>query len=131
MILGYESFDQTKAMIESADVADAVVAFEVLEQADLLENLVYILILFKDTNASIVTWQQHAPKTTKNIQSLYGLTGNASPAMSMKGILKKATQYKVEPRQMEFLLMKYAEFLSTYLPPKYKVTITLNERTEI
>lgn len=130
MILGYESFDQTKQMIESVDVEDRVVAFEVLEQAEFLENMVYILILFKDSNASIVDWERHAPKTTVNIRRLYGLSidGHASPAMSLKGILKKATEYNVSTRQMNFLMDKYAEFLSSYLPSHFTLTITMNER---
>lgn len=130
MILGYESFDQTKAMIESVDVENRVVAFEVIEQAEFLENMIYILILFKDSNASIVIWEQLAPKTTANIRRLYGLdtTKHASPAMSLKGILKKAIEYKVSTRQMNFLMDKYAEFLGSYLPSHFTLTITMNER---
>jgi len=128
MILGYESFDQTKTMIESADVEDKVVAFEVIEQADFIENLVYILILYKDSNLSLPFWEELAPKTIANIRKIYGLTGHSSPAMSLKGILKKATEYEVSIRQMNFLMDKYTEFLSSYLPSHFTLTITMNER---
>ena len=132
MILGYESFDQTKAMLESADEADKVVAFEVLEQSDFKENMVYILILFKDTNVPLAYWEAHAPHTLRSIRVLYGLQDKSAPAMSLKGILKKAVQYGVAERQLNFLMLKYAEFFSSYLPPKFKVTITLqaDEPTE-
>jgi hypothetical protein len=130
MILGYESFDQTKQMIESLDVENKVVAFEVIEQAEFIENMVYILILLKDSNVSIVDWEKHAPNTTANIRRIYSLNtaGHASPAMSLKGILKKATEYKVAKRQIDFLMVKYAEFLGSYLPSHFTLTITMNER---
>lgn len=130
MILGAESFDQAKQMIESSDHGDKIVVFEVLEQSDFLENMVYILILYKEANVTRRIWDEYAPKTMKKIRSL-GVGESSTPLhLNMRLILDLVVKYNVSERQMNFLLSKYADLLSSYLPSKFKITITLHERTE-
>jgi len=104
------TFSTVKAMLESEDVENQIVGFECIENSDFKTNLVYILLLFRETNLGTREWTAHAPETSKKLESVFKVP-LANASVTFDNIARKMATYKVDQEDFQFYMDRYAEHL--------------------
>jgi len=124
IVLGRDTYNQVKAMLEASDKENAVVALSCIENSDFKLNITYILLMIKEANIDYNLWKAHAAETCKKYAQLK--IGNP---LTYKQILETILLYKVPLEDVQFYLDKFAAKLVTDI--NRNVTMDDREITEI
>lgn len=111
MRLDRSNFDLTKQMLESADQESVVVAMSILETSTLKDNLMYILLLAKESNIKtnhIDLWDTHAPTVVETIKNMGINIKKPIPFTDLVDIIRK---YDVNEVDVQLFFNIYAEHL--------------------
>lgn len=104
IVLNAETYDNILSMINSVDKENRNVALSCIENVDFSKNLVYIMMLMKQGNASPEDWKTNAPK-------IYGMltASGLDPAsvLTYKEIIHKLVERKVPPEDIGFYMDKF------------------------
>ena len=102
-----DTYLNVKKMLESVDSNDHVVAFECIENCDTKTNLIYILLLIKETNIPLKSWMHHCSVTLSIINKIYEIPD--LNRMSYSILIKLLNVYKAPSEDYQFLIDRYAE----------------------
>lgn len=103
--LNKETLDNILQMVNSVDQENKVVALSCLDGLDFNTNLVYLLFLKKEGNATGEDWKTHAPQTTKMLQALgVDMNGVITYRMIQDLLLKK----QVSVEDFQYYLDRFA-----------------------
>ena len=70
MKLERSTYDKVQSMIESPDDENILMGLSCIENSDFKENMIFILLMLKETNVSIDEWSKHARNTLNNIKNI-------------------------------------------------------------
>lgn len=108
VILARDTYDSVKAMLESPDEENMVVAFQCIENGDFVSNLAYILFLLKEADVEGQLWKEHAPETTKKLTTLFKVDLVNAPSITFKSIMRLMRLYKAPREDYQFFMDRYA-----------------------
>lgn len=103
IVLGRDTYNQIKAMLESPDKENAVVALSCIENSDFRLNITYILLCIKEANIPFTFWKEHAAETCKKYAQL-----KIGKPLTYKQIIEKIIEYKVSVEDMQFFMDRFA-----------------------
>ena len=124
IVLGRDTYNQVKAMLESSDKENAVVALSCIENGDFKLNITYILLMIKEANVDYNLWKEHAAETCKKYAQL-----KIGKPLTYKQILETILLYKVPVEDIQFYLDRFAAKLVTDI--NRNITMDDREITEI
>lgn len=108
LVLDRDSFDTVKEMLKSPDKENAVVAFTCIEQSDFKQNIVFLLLMFKEADITIQDWITHAPQTFKKIKAVDNLHTN----LTYRRILDISLNYEVSSEDIQFFMNCFATHMT-------------------
>jgi hypothetical protein len=103
-----ETHDSIVEMMNSIDLENRVVALNCIENVDFSDNLVYILLLKKQGNATTKEWREHAPHTSKMLISI-GI--NLDSTLTWKAYLEILAKRNTEPEKIQFYLDRFVRVI--------------------
>lgn len=106
--LNAETHDNIVDMINSVDKENRVVALTCIENVDFNPNLVYILLLKKQGDASSAEWKEYAPNTSGMLK---GLGINIEEPLTWKQMLNVMGKQQVPEKDIQFYLDRYVKYL--------------------
>ena len=108
-----DTYLNIKAMLESEDSDDHTVAFECIENSDTKTNLIYTLLLIKETNIGMKQWMLKCNKTMSKLNKIYEIPDLNNMSYSL--LIKLLNVYKAPSEDYQFLMDRYAEHVKNKL----------------
>ena len=109
LILGPETYENTRRMLESASEEDAIVALNAIEQSDFKKSVVYILLLYKESKRRNL-WEKNCPDILKKIKNI-DFSNDVIPYKEIYTYIKG----EVSKKDMSFFLNRFSEQVKGYL----------------
>ena len=111
MKLEKDTYLTVKKMLESSDKENMVLAFECIENTNFEENMIYILLLLRETNIDNLAWIDNAPKTVANLEKnvYHDSLSNATTDFRKLGTILR--EHKASEEDYQFFMIRYADFL--------------------
>ena len=108
-----DTYVNVKKILESADTEDHTVAFECIENSDTKTNLIYILLLIKETNIPMKDWTLKCNKTMTLLNKIYEIPDLNNMNYSL--LIKLLNVYKASAEDYQFFMDRYAEHIKNKL----------------
>lgn len=105
-----ETYPNVLAMANSPDKENQIVALSLVENLDYKKNLIFILILKKQSNITADTWKEHAPTVYKKM-STSGI--DPDQIISYKKVLNVLLDNKASEDHIQFYLDSFAEHMKS------------------
>ncbi len=107
-----ESFESLKIMLNSKDPNDYRTALEAICNLDFKLNVVYILLLFKETSLSPDSWSDHGKKVYTRLKSNLPDLENG---VSLKQCMEILVLYMAPIEDLQFFLNRFSNHLAKTL----------------
>lgn len=107
IVLGRDTYEQLKSMLESPDSENAIVALSCVEASDFKANITYVLLMMKEADVEFELWKKHAAETLKKYRALGIMKGH----LTYKKIMEVIIQYKVSLDDIQFFMNRFALYM--------------------
>jgi hypothetical protein len=114
IILGKDTYQQLKDMLESPDEENAVRALSCIENSDFKSNITYVLLMMKEANVVYELWKINATETLKKYRALGILSGE----LTYKKIMEIILQYQAPIEDIQFFMNRFAEHMKNEINQK-------------
>jgi hypothetical protein len=104
IILGRDTYEQLKSMLESPDQENAIVALSCIEASDFKSNITYVLLMMHEADIDFKMWKEHAAETIKKYTTL-GISGGS---LNYKKILNVSLMYNCPLEDIQFFMDRLA-----------------------
>jgi hypothetical protein len=113
MEITIEKYQNIIKMLRSPDKESQVVGLTIIDELKFDENITQILLMMKHSEASLNTWEEHAPKIHKKVLKLHDkkIIGDINRQLTYKQILSAISKLKVKPEAFEFYMQDFSNYL--------------------
>jgi hypothetical protein len=135
--LNLEQYLNIKAMFDSPDTENRTVALSILSELDVKSNLIYFMILLKETKMGYDWWYKNMTSVMSTLNNIISNKKNIC-FLSYTDILNLGVAYNVPMEDIEFIINRQVWFtLYKYTPDRYysvtdvKLEIITNEKRSV
>jgi len=103
-----EKLENLISQLKSSE-EDQILTLNIIDNYDVLENLVFFILLKKKGLVGWDMWEQHAPNATKTLMSKDVLGDN--PNLTYQFIIEVAATHNVNVQQMQYFMDEFGNHL--------------------
>lgn len=103
-----EKLENLTAQLKSSE-EDKILTLNIINNYDVLENLIFFILLKKNSNTSWALWKEHAPKVTEVLLSSNVLGEN--PNLTYQFIITVGAKHKVNVNQLQYFMDAFGEHM--------------------
>ena len=116
------TYDNIKEMMESEDVESNKLAYAVIQNADIKDNMTFLLLLMKEVNVLSKIWLTEYNRLVQVFKEI-GVINTID--LSYSQILEIIMSYQVPKEHFEFFMKKYIKSLEKNINNKYHIQLKL------